>query len=160
MKFTKALEDYTWVFSQIGKNKWITLQDITWYVDYENKNEFRIIPKGFEFNWWNVPCFLHCIVDDDDYPFSFCGHDFDYSWASEYIILDINNLSETFEKYQHLWVISVSSGEIKFIPNRKFADLILKDTIRVEWLSKIRSRLVYRGVRLWGRRYFIKNESY
>lgn len=160
MKFTQALENYTWVFSQIGKNKWVTLQEIIWYVDYENKNEFRIIPKGFEFNWGNVPCFLHCIADDDDYPFAFAGHDYDYSWDSEYIILDLDNLSETFEKYMHLWTISVSDTKIVFIPNRKFADIILRETIQVEWLSKIRAKLVYRGVRLWWRRNFIKNENH
>lgn len=160
MKFTQALENYTWVFNQIGKNKWVTLQEIIWYVDYENKNEFRIIPKGFEFNWGNVPCFLHCIVDDDDYPFAFCGHDYDYSGTTEYIISDIHNLSATFEEYMEHWIISISDNGIKFIPNRKFADLILRDTIKVEGLSKIKSDLVYRGVRLWGRKNFIDNKNH
>lgn len=160
MKFTHAIENYKDVFQQVWKNKWVTLQDILWYIDYENKNEFRIIPEGFEFNWGNSPCFTHCIVDDDDYPFAFCGHDFDYSWNSEYIILDLNNLSETFEEYMRYWTISVSNDKVIFIPDRKFADLVLKDTIQVEWLSKFRAKLVYRGVRLWWRRNFIKNESH
>lgn len=157
MKLTQIQEIWYDFLRTIAPNSWDVGISFKWWVDYDHKNEYRIVTKWFKTNLWSVPPLLHFISDDDDFPIAFTWHDFDYSKECFYIIKNIDNLSPKMKKWIKYWVVSFRKDKIVFIPNRKFADLILFDTIQVEWLSKIQSRLVYFGVRVWWKSHFKNN---
>ncbi len=157
MKLTQIQEIWYDFLRTLATNSWDTRVSFRWWLDYEHQNEYRIVPEWFKTNLWSVPPLLHIIADDDDFPIAFTWHDFDYSTECVYIIKSLNNLSPKMKKWIKYWVVSLRKNKIVFIPNRKFADLVLFDTIQVEWLSKIKSRLVYFGVRLWWRPHFRNN---
>lgn len=156
MKLTQIQNIWYDFLRTLAPNSWDTRVSFKWRLDYEHQNEYRIVPEWFPTNLGSVPTLLHFIVDDDDFPIAFTGHDFDYSKECIYVIKSLNNLSPKMKKWMRYGTLRLTRKQILFIPDRKFGDLVLFDTIQTEWLSAIKSKLVYFGVRLWWRSHFRK----
>ena len=159
MKLTQIQNIWYKFLRTLSPNKWVTGVSFKWWIDYEHQNEYRVVPEWFKTNLWSVPSLLHFIVDDDDFPIAFTWHDFDYSWECVYVIKDLDNLSPKMKKWMRYWQLRITRKETLFIPDRKFGDLVLFDTIQIEGLSKIRALLVYFWVRIWWRSHFVYNKG-
>lgn len=141
----------------IGKKSYITLnREIIYYLDYQNKNEYIIIPKNYIFDFNSSPCFWHCIVDRDEFMIALI-HDYLYSKEWKIHIKDENNLSSTFVKLMKYWNFT---SNWNFNYSRKFTDRIwlywaIEEALKIEKKNKtIKACIWYLFIRIFGFRKF------
>ena len=135
MKFTKAITlKQNWLLKKIPNSDLFEVsQEFIWYLDYENKTEFVIVPKGFKTNFWSIPKPLRFLFNPVNY-ISYILHDYLYMQHSFISIWDFRARN----------------------PSRKEADYILLQTLNLEWAWTIEKFCVYFWVRLFGFLFFKK----
>ena len=127
MKFTKAIElKNNWLLKKIN-NKWWKIEDqFIWYIDYQDKEECVIVPEWFITNFWSIPKILRGFLD------------FTSLW---YILHDY--------LYAKEWKLLLTDSEIQVPITRSYADMVLRDALKVEWIWFIKRWLVWIWVRLF-----------
>lgn len=83
----------------IDRRVYQVTQDFRYWIDYEHKNEYVYIPKGYIFDFNSSPCFANCIVDRDEFMIAVV-HDRLYGRGGILAIIDTKNLSEKFKTIQ------------------------------------------------------------
>lgn len=117
------------------KVKWTTdkfeiMEDFIWYLDFQYKEVFVIIPKWFVTNFWSIPRGMRPFLTPTKY-LAYILHDRLYSvhWRIIY-----------HDEYE--------SHVLEY--TRREADLVLKNALIVEWSFVIEANIIYLWVRLWG----------
>ena len=130
MKYTKAIELWhNWLLRKLPNSKyWEVVEEFYWYVDYKDKIEKVIVPKGFKTNFGSIPAPLRIFFNPTDY-IGYILHD--YLYSSEWKIV-----------YNGILLYNKSYS-------RKDADLILLETLHLEWANLIERFTIYYWVRLW-----------
>ena len=79
IKFSYLVKNREECIKYVDRKKYKTLnKEIIFFLDYDNKNEFIIIPTNYEFDFNSSPCFAHCIVDRDEFCIGII-HDYLYN---------------------------------------------------------------------------------
>ena len=155
IKFSELVKNRWKYINYVWVKKWKTNADIIYYIDFNNKNEFIIIPKWFEFDFNSSPPFFHWIIDRDEFAIALI-HDFLYSTNWKVIIKNLKNLSWSFKNLMSYRNWFTFCDEIYFIYNRKFADIIwlqwaIAETREIQKSErKLRIFLGYLWIRLFG----------
>jgi len=131
MKYTNAiLLGQNGLLKKIpNTNSFEVSQPFYWFVDYDNKKEIITVCEWFKTDFWSIPKPLRIFFNPSRYIW-YIMHDFLYS--------EIWTIYET----NHAWT------ERHY--TRKEADLILLETLHLEWASFIERWLIYIWVRIWG----------
>lgn len=149
MKYTSATLKKNWLLQKIPwSNYWIVKEEFIWFINYETKLSFVIIPKWFKTNFWSIPKIIQNIFSPTKY-LAYVLHDYLYSKDSKIIISDH---MDSFDKEIHsLRVLFEENNNPKIYakPNRKFADKILIEAIKVEWWIFIERFFIYLWVRIF-----------
>ena len=149
MKYTTATLKKNWLLQKIPwTDYWIVKEEFIWFVNYETKLSYIIIPKWFRTNFWSIPKLLQIIFSPTKY-LAYVLHDYLYSKKARIILSDkidsfdkeINSLHVSFENWD--------KTEIYTIPNRKFADKTLREAIKVEWWIFLERFFIYLWVRMF-----------
>ena len=79
MRFTQAIELHqNWQLQkQLNSRWWVVKEKFIWFIDFENKTESVIVPKGFITNFWSIPKFMRWFIDYTS--LSYILHDYLYS---------------------------------------------------------------------------------
>jgi len=129
MKYTDAIELWNnWLLRKIpNSNYWVVMEEFYWYIDYENKIEKVVVPKWFKTNFGSIPKPLRIFFNPTDYIW-YILHDYLYSpkWEISYYETTVYTKSYT----------------------RKDADLILLETLQLEWANVIEKFSIYYWVRI------------
>lgn len=131
MKYTQAVRIHkNWLLKKISSTEWEVMEEFIWYIDFDSKNTYVIVPKGFITNFWSIPRIMQSIFQPTKYLW-YVLHDrlYDKDWE---IIYE--------DKYE--------MGNVNY--TRKEADKILLESSKVEWAWFIERYCIYLGVRLWG----------
>lgn len=135
MRYTEAI--------QIGQNGLLrklqgeifeVREEFFWYLNYTKKNPIVIIPKGFQTNFGSIPRIMRVFFTPTKYLW-YILHDNLYSWLGIIIYQDDFEFSEV--QY-----------------NRKEADLILRNCLKVEGAWFFERNCIYWGVRIWWKSYY------
>ena len=127
MRFTQAIEmRKNGLLQKINNKWWIIQEEFIWYVDFEDKIESVIVPKGFITNFWSIPKFMRWFIDYTS--LSYILHDYLYS---------------------EFWKIILIWSDLKVSCIRSYADMVLRDALKVEWIWFIKRWMVWIGVRLF-----------
>jgi len=157
MRYSQAILNKNWLLQKIPwTDYWEVKKEFVWYVNYETKLSFIIIPEWFKTDFWSVPKFLQNIFSPTKYVW-YILHDYLYSKDSKILI---SNTWDSFdEEISKLRVtFDTNSKEQLFAtPNRCFADKTLRESIKVEWSWFLERNLVYLAVRLFWFLYFKNN---
>ena len=157
MKYTQAVLQKNWLVQKIPwTNNWVVQEEFIWYLNYETKLSYIIIPKWFKSNFWSVPRLLRWIVSPTEFIW-FVSHDFLYS-KNAYIEIHLKEWSENiFDCPELKNMCKVQANwKIYAIPDRLFADKTLDKQIIVEKWSFYKRLLIYLAVRLFWWRHFKK----
>ena len=127
MKFTQASK--TWLLRKVSYNKWEIAQEFVWYLDYEDKRVYVIIPQWFITDFWNIPRILQSFLNPTKF-LAYVLHDWLYS-EGIYIMFQ-----DDFETHS-------------IVPTRLQADKILRDALAVEKAWFIERNIIYYWVRIW-----------
>ena len=129
MKFTKVIKlKQNWLLKKIPNSDLFEVrQEFVWYLDYDNKKEYVVVPKWFRTNFWSIPRFLRFFFNPVDYV-SYILHDYLYSKNSFICVWDYQGRQ----------------------PTRKEVDYMLLEALNVEWAWTIEKALVY----FWVRRFW------
>ena len=147
-------------YSYLLKNRWECIkyiwkwqyktcdEPIVFFLDYNKRDEYVIIPPWFEFNFNSSPTFTHWIVDKDEFAIALI-HDYLYARVSErdwYIIwvikyneninwisyvLDRTPTRREVDKIWYQWAII--ENKIIFWKNRRFKVILWYLWIRLFW---------------------------
>ncbi len=157
MKYSQAILNKNWLLQKEPWGKqWEIKDEFIWYVNYKTKLSYIIIPKWFKTDFWSIPKFIQNIFSPTKYV-GYILHDYLYVSSSKIMI---SNNGETFDKEISKLRVSFEykdKEKIYAYPNRKFADKVLKEAIKVEWAWVIERNLIYIAVRLFWFLYF-KND--
>lgn len=135
MRYTDAIKlDKNWYLRKEQGELFEIVEEFFWYLDYEKKNPIVIVPKGFQTNFWSIPKILRPIFNPVKY-ISFILHDYLYTKDAVIIYQDDDEYSEV--KY-----------------NRKEADLILRNGLKVEGAWFFERNMIYWGVRIWWKSHY------
>lgn len=131
MKFTKAVKiKHNGLLKKIpNSDLFEVVEQFVWYIDYTNKKELIIIPKWFKTNFWSIPRLLRFFFNPVQY-ISYILHDYCYSKNS----------------FITRWIYK---REIK----RKEGDMILLESLNIEWAWTIEKLFIY----IWVRRFWWLN---
>ena len=128
MKYTNAIKlGQNWLLKKLPNTNYFEVsQPFYWFIDYKTKKEMVSIVEWFRTNFWSIPKPLRIFFNPTKY-ISYILHDFLYSefW--------------TIYETSHAWI------EIKY--TRKEADLILLETLHLEWANILERYLIYIWVR-------------
>lgn len=169
IKYSYVVRNKWDCFKQIWDELWclnnnVIDEDIIYFIDYKHKNEFLIIPKDFEFDFWSVPVLFRFISLKTRFVM-YMIHDRLYDQDCNLFVLNIDNLSEKFKQItkwetSFWYTYEVWDDFENFIYNQKFADKLLyfwikeenKEIYRVQ--HPIQEYLIYLAVRIgWGRNF-------
>ena len=132
MKYTIAISlGHNWLLKKIPNTNYFEVKEpFYWYIDYNNKKEIITVYDWFKTNFWSIPAPLRIFFKPTKYIW-YVLHDFLYSKLG------------AIYKADQAWV------EIEY--TRKEADLILLETLHLEWANFIERFFIYIGVRCcWG----------
>ena len=132
MKYSQAISLWqNGLLKKVPSSKYFEVkQPFYWYVDYSNKKEIITVYEWFCTDFWSIPKPLRIFFNPSRYIW-YILHDYLYS------------KSWTIYETTHTWF------EISY--TRKDADLILLETLHLEWASFIERWLIYIWVRCcWG----------
>ena len=174
IKFSTFCKHFWNYVREVGQDwwRWELKRDIIYWIDYNNKNEFIIIPKWFVFDFNSAPIIAYKFVDKKEYKIALI-HDYLYSKFWKIEILDFKNLSRKFlyfQKKANLWKNnyfletenSITKNFIKY--NRKFADLLWlywaweEDRaikINLSYWYRFKVLIWYYVIRIFGKKYFL-----
>lgn len=140
MKFTEAKRKINLAKNGLlqkmpNSKNWLVKNEFFWIVDYENmqNSEIIIVPKNFVTDFWSIPQFLWWFYNPTRYV-AYILHDFLYSKRYTSPLAPLLN----------------QRGE------RKSADLILKEALKVEWMGILKRNLVYLAIRVFGWKFYKK----
>lgn len=158
VRFSYLMKNREKCIFYIDRKKFKTLdEEIIFFLDKNDKNEYIIIPASYEFDFNSSPCFTHCIVDVDEFCIALI-HDYLYWRNWTVYIKDENNKSNIFKKLERYWhwiSYDVLDSYYEFLYNRKFADKVWLLWAKVEkkeierkneW---IKCFLWYLWIRIW-----------
>lgn len=151
-------------YSYLVKNRWDcikyldkklyqTKEKIIFWLDYNNKNEYIIIPKDYIFNFNSVPCIWECVVWTDEFMIALV-HDFLCWTAWKINVIDIDNLSSSFKFIMNGTWFNLETWSYNY--SRKMADRIwriwaIEEAINIwEYNPTIRVYVAYGVLRLLG----------
>ena len=165
--FSDLVRDRSSCIGYLDRCKYVTLTDIIYWIDYDYKNEFVLIPKWYVFDFNSSPCITQCLVAKDEFCIALI-HDYLYSRKGKIIILNRLNLSPRMQEYmkasgQDLFDDILNLEEsIEFIYNRKFADTLwrigaIEEAKEIEHRDARKQAWIgYIGIRLLWNRHFKK----
>lgn len=131
MRFSQAVTlGHNWLLKPLTYNKWEVMQQFIWYIDFDKKTESVIVPIWFITDLWSIPSILKGLIPAT--YVAFICHDYLYS--------------EVWEIKNEDWM--------NIVYNRKEADHILMEALKVEGMWRFDRWLVYIGVRLFGKLFF------
>lgn len=137
MKYTQAVGlKNNWLLQKVSFDFFEVSTEFIWYLDYDSKNIFVIVPKWFQTNFGSIPRIIRFIFTPTRYVW-YILHDYMYT---KWVKLQYQDNNEYVEVTY----------------DRKTADKILREAIKVEWAWFIERNLIYLGVRLWGFLHFKK----
>lgn len=137
MRYTEAIQlGQNWLLQKLQGEIFEVKQDFFWFLDYEKHNPIVTVPKGFQTNFWSIPRIMRVFFTPTKY-LAYILHDYLYSWLWKIIYEDDFEISEV--QY-----------------NRKEADLILRNCLKVEGAWFLERNMIYLGVRIW---WFLHYES-
>lgn len=126
MKYTQAVTLHTqWTLTKIiGTKRWRTASEFIWYLNYGDfKNNYVIVPRDFEHDFWSIPRMLWWLFNPTAYT-AYILHDWLYE-NKEYSVSEILKQSLT----------------------RKQADVMLIEALEVEGMGWVWRTMVYLAVR-------------
>ena len=128
MKYTYAIKQFKeWtLIKKSATNLWIVKESFTWYIDYENKKWEVTVPEWFEFDFWSIPRWLRWLFNPTKY-LAYLLHDYLY-----------NNLQKRKDK------------PITYNYERRIADDILYEALKVEGMIFIWRYIIWKAVHLFG----------
>lgn len=129
MKYTKAVQlSKNWTLTKkINTDEFIVSTPFFWYLDYEEKNKnYVIVPAGFVTDFGSIPRLLWFWMSPTKYT-AYILHDWLY-FQKEY-----------FKNQYEIWEVG-----------RAEADEILRLALIVEGMNRVRARIVWLAVRLFG----------
>jgi len=128
MKYSQAIElaKNGSIKRDIWKWTWEVTDQFVWYLNYEDKKEYVIVPKGFKTDFGSIPRLLWFIFEPTKYIW-YILHDYLVSWE---------------------WKVQNSNDYSFYICKRKQADRILIESINIEGATIIGKILIYIGVRI------------
>lgn len=118
------------------RNRWKTKYEILYWIDDQHKNEYIIIPKGYEFDFNSVPCFGTCIVWREEFMIALI-HDFLYWIKGKINILDKEDLSLRFRNIKSWYWYSIDDTE--YLYDRQISDTIWLNGAQEEHITLQRS---------------------
>jgi len=125
MKFTTALHK-VWFLEKINKYDYKITEEFVWFLNYENKKEAVIVEKWFITNFWTIPFFCKNYLNYKS--LSYVLHDYCYSKEARIILINS-------------W--------IKINITRYEADIILFNSLWVEWMIIYKRVLIFIFVRIF-----------
>lgn len=137
MKYTQAVRMHkNWLLKKISPTQWEVMEEFIWYLDFDSKSTYVIVPKGFITNFGSIPRIMQSIFSPTKY-LSYVLHDrlYDKEWQIMY------------EDENEIQILNYT---------RKESDNIMREAIKVEWGWFIEKNLIYLWVRLWGFLHFKK----
>ena len=135
MKYTQAVRMHkNGLLKKISATDWEVMEEFIWYLDFDFKTTYVIVPKGFITNFGSIPRIMQNIFQPTKY-LSYVLHDILYSKEWEIIYED------------QFKVQSLNYS-------RKEADKVLKEALKVEWAWFLERNLIYLWVRIWGFKYY------
>ncbi len=166
LKYSSLVRNRWHYIEYLDRRRYRLKDDLRYWIDYENQNEYIDIPAWYEFDFNSSPCFAHCIVDRDEFCIAII-HDMLYKKEGKVMILDPDHLSPRFEKIKKhsvgqkiFW--NDDGKHAEFLYNRKFADLIWRiwaqeESEEIERVRKpLKIFLGYWALRIGGARNFKK----
>lgn len=78
IKYSQLVKHREKYISYLGIKRYRINEDLIYWIDYENQNEYVFIPAGYEFDFNSSPCYAHCFVDRDQFMIAVV-HDMLYS---------------------------------------------------------------------------------
>lgn len=151
MKFTQARLELikNWGLKKIPWTKyWKINTEFVWYLDYKNKKQHIIVPKGFKTDFGSIPRWLWFIFNPTQY-ISYIKHD--YLTNQKWEIIN-DDWTITTWKWK---IVDENWEEIPY--TRWTADKILIEWLDVEWAWVLTKIWVYIWVSLWTIWYYIFN---
>lgn len=137
MKYTDAVQlGQNGLLQKLQGEIFEVREEFFWYLDYQKKNPFVIVPEGFQTNFGSIPRIMRVFFTPTKY-LGYILHDYLYSWSWKIIYQDDDEYSEV--QY-----------------TRKEADLILRNCLKVEGAWFLERNMIYLWVRIW---WFLHYES-
>jgi len=122
MKFTTAISE-NWLLQKIPwTDLWTVFKSFKWEVVYWDRNTTITVPYWTITDFWSIPFFLRTFINPTKY-ISYILHD--YLYSNDFMIN-------------------------RKILSRKDKDLILLESLWVEWAFLFTRVLIYLWVRIWG----------
>ncbi len=82
-KFTMAMKN-NWLLKKIPRSKyWRIEEQFIWYIDYNNKDNYVVVPKWFKTDFGSIPKPLQNIYNPTKY-IAYILHDYLYSPKGQY----------------------------------------------------------------------------
>lgn len=144
MKYSQAKKNHLenlMLSKVIWTDKWKVREEFIWYLHYEDKSAYVIIPKGFITNFGSIPKILQNIFSPTKY-LGYLLHDYLYSKQA---IIHLEKETE--------WIITITEFTAKdgentyWKPTRLFADRTLRESMKVESAWFIERNSIYYAVR-------------
>jgi len=127
LKYSQAIElaKNGSIKRDIWKWTWEVTEQFVWYLNYEDKREYVVVPEWFKTNLGSVPRLMRRLIDYTN--ISFILHDWLYSEGC----------------------ITLADSDIKIYCTRSMADSILREALKVEKVWFIKRWIIYLGVFLF-----------
>lgn len=130
MKYTQAVElKKNGLLKKVSYNEFEVADEFIWYISYDKKDTYIIVPSGFKTNFGSIPRIIQAFFSPTKF-LAYVLHDFLYSNDCKIIFQD--------EFETHIYPYT-----------RKQADQIMGEAIKVEWGWFLERHLIYLWVRIW-----------
>ena len=129
LKFTSAISlKQNWLLQKVpNSDLWRVKKEFVWYLNYQDKKEYVVVPRWFISNFGSIPKPLRIFFNPTRY-ISYLLHDYTYSKNSFICVWDFRARE----------------------PTRKEADYILLEALNIEGAWTIEKLIVY----IWVRRFW------
>ena len=149
IKYSYLLKNRWECIKYIWKWKYKTCDEpIIFFIDYNKKDEYVIIPPWFEFNFNSSPSITHFIVDKDEFAIALI-HDYLYNrteerdWYMLWIIKYIENINDIYYELERtptrreadkIWLKwAIVENEVIFGKKKKLKPILWYLWLRLFW---------------------------